>query len=550
LEYPELTMYQLLARTAAQYPDEPAYEFYKRRNTYTDLMKRIERAAKAFLALGVKERDAVTICLPNIPQTVDAFYAVNRIGAVANMIHPLSAEKEISYYLTLSQSRFILTLDMFYEKVKHALCDVPQKVTILCCRIQDELPLHLKVLYILRAGRPFLQFPLAPDVDWQDWLEKKHDVRLPAIRFDAGKTAVILYSGGTTGKPKGICLSDLNFNALAIQAREAIQENFRPGLTMLSCMPMFHGFGLGINIHAVLVHGVACILMPVFNIKNYTAMLKKRHPSLIAGVPTIFEALLHAEGLKNVDLSFLVGVFCGGDSLSVDLKKKVDDFLHAHHADTQIREGYGLTECVTASCLTPKDTFREKSIGLAFPDTEYDIVKPGTDEHLPCREEGEIVLKGPTLMLGYLNDAEETGKVLRRRSDGDVWLYSGDAGYMDEDGYIYFSRRLKRLIVTNGYNVYPDLIENEIDACPGVLLSCVIGVPDQRRGEKVKAFVVLEDGEPETEEKKQEILNHIKKGVAAYALPREIEFRRELPRTLVGKVAYHKLEEEEEEKTS
>lgn len=546
LEYPQLTMYQMFARITAQYPDAPAYEFFNRTFTYEQVLSRINRAARAFVSLGVKMGDAVTVCMPNLPQTVDAFYALNRIGAIANMIHPLSAEDEIVYYLNLSGSRFILVPDMFYEKVKNALKRTDHDVTVLCARIQDELPLHLKAAYLARAGMPFLKYPEEPDIPWQKYLRKDHDVSLPPVSFDKNRTSVILYSGGTTGRSKGVCLSDLNFNALALQAREAIQEQFRPGLTMLACMPMFHGFGLGINIHAVLIHGVACILMPNFNIRSYTDMLKKKKPSLIAGVPTIFEALLHAEGLKDFDMSFLKGVFCGGDTLSTELKKKVDAFLHEHHADIQIREGYGLTECVTASCLTPKNEYRDGSIGLAFPDTVYDIVAPGTDESLPFNEEGEIVLKGPTLMLGYLHNEEETKQVLRRRSDGDIWLYTGDIGCMDEDGYVYFRRRMKRMIVTNGYNVYPDQLEEIITKIPGVLLSCVIGRKDERRGQRVCAYVVKEKAEANEEAIRNQIMAKLEKSVARYALPKEIEFREDLPRTLVGKVAYHVLEEEEE----
>lgn len=545
LDYPELTMYQMIARIASKYPNEPAYEFYGKETKYAQFLRNINRAASALTALGVKQGDPVTICMPNLPQTVDAFYAISRIGAIANMIHPLSAQEEITYYLNISGSKYILVPDMFYEKVHESLKEVDHEVTILCARMQDQLPGMLKLPYILKEGRKYLKYPYKGDIVWQKYLEQNHAVKLPEAKFDKTRTAVILYSGGTTGKPKGVCLSDLNFNACAMQARESIEMEFRPGLSMLSCMPMFHGFGLGINIHTILIYGVKSILMPSFNIKTYAKMLKEKKPNFIAGVPTIFEALLHAEDLEGADLSFLMGMFCGGDSLPVELKRKVDDFLHEHHANIQIREGYGLTECVTASCLTPRDNYRERSIGVAFPDTVYDIVRPGTDESLPVGEEGEIVLKGPTLMLGYLHNEEETAKTLRKRSDGDTWLYTGDSGYMDEDGYVYFARRMKRMIITNGYNVYPEILENEIDRVDGVLLSCVLGIKDTRRGQKVKAYVVLEDGVEKTDAKKQEIMDRLKKSVAAYALPKEIEFRDDLPRTLVGKVAYHVLEEQE-----
>ena len=350
--------------------------------------------------------------------------------------------------------------------------------------------------------------------------------------------------------PKGICLSDNNFNACAIQGVEAIGVKIRAGLTMLSCMPLFHGFGLGINIHTVLIHGACCILMPTFNSKSYAAMMKKKKPTFLAGVPTIYEALLHMPQLDGLDMSFLRGMFCGGDSLSVELKKKVDKFLKDHNATIQIREGYGLTECVTASCLTPRDDYRENSIGLPFPDTVYGIVNPGTDDVLGPGEEGEIILKGPTVMLGYLKMPEETAKTLRRLPDGDIWLYTGDLGHMDEDGFVYFKQRIKRLIITNGYNVNPAQIENVIDSIPEVSYSCVIGVKDPRRIQKVKAFIVPADGVEPGEELKARIMEQLTLHIAKYALPREIEFRKELPKTLVGKVAFRVLEQEEENKIS
>ena len=435
--------------------------------------------------------------------------------------------------------------DMFYEKVRAAADAADHDVQVLCVRIQDELPAHLAPLYALTTGRQFLKFPQGNDVTWKKYLKESRETALPHVTFDRKRTSVVLYSGGTTGMPKGICLSDLNFNALALQAHEAIQTEFKPGMTMLSCMPVFHGFGLGINIHTILVHGLECILMPNFNIKTYTEMLVKKKPNFIAGVPTIFDALLHADGLKGQDMSFLKGMFCGGDSLQPELKKRIDTFLKEHNASIQVREGYGLTECVTASCLTPKDVYKERSIGLPFPDTEYAVVKPGTDEEMPRGEVGEIVLKGPTLMLGYMHDEEATAQTLRRRADGDIWLYTGDQGYMDEDGYVYFCRRMKRMIVTNGYNVYPELMEQVIDKIPGVLLSCVIGIKDERRGQRVRAYVVMEDGVEGTDQKKEEIMEALRLTTAAYALPKEIVFRKDLPRTLVGKVAYHELEEEE-----
>ena len=547
LEYPELTMFQMVERIAAEYPAEPAYEFYNRKTGYGAFIRKIEQAARAFTASGICRDDAVTICMPNTPQTLVCFYALNRIGARANMVHPQSAQAEITFYLNLSQSKMILTLDMFCENVEKAVAAANHPVTILVARMQDELPLHLAAAYTITKGRKFLKYPNTEhSMLWKKFLGRgTSSVALPESIYDPSHTSVILYSGGTSGTPKGICLSDQNFNACAMEAREAIGSEFRCGLSLLACMPCFHGFGLGINVHTVLIHGACCLLMPTFNKNSYADMLIKKRPNYIAGVPTIFEALLHLPQLEGQDLSFLKGMFCGGDSLSVELKAKIDDFLKEHGASIQVREGYGLTECVTASCLTPRDEYRPGSIGIPFPDTEYRIVRPGTTELLPPGEEGEIILTSPTVMIGYLNSERETASTLRHfPGDDRTWLYTGDLGYMDEEGYVYFRQRLKRMIITNGYNVYPGQIENVIDSCPEVAYSCVIGVPDPRRMQRVRAYIVLRDGVDPDEACRERIMETLRMHVAAYALPKEIEFRDSLPRTLVGKVAYRRLEEE------
>ena len=546
LHYPKLTMYQMVERMADAHPLEPAYEFYGRKTNYSRFVRLIGQAARAFWSMGIRQDDRVTICMPNTPQALVCFYALNRIGAVSNMVHPQSARKEITFYLQVSKSRMILTLDMFYETVLQAVQDCDHPVAILTARMTDELPLPLAAAYMVKEGRKYRRFPSRKDdILWSAFMHKGTEkISLPDCVYDTSHTSVILYSGGTSGTPKGICLSDLNFNACAIQAVDAIEVPFHHGLTMLSCMPCFHGFGLGINLHLVLIHGACCILMPSFNISTYANMLIKKRPNFIAGVPTIFEALLLMPQLDGQDLSFLHGMFCGGDSLSVELKKKIDTFLKGHGASIQVREGYGLTECVTASCLTPKDVYRERSIGLPFKDTTYAIVQPGTDEEMPRGEEGEIILKGPTVMLGYLDNPEETEQTLRTLHDQDVWMYSGDLGYMDEDGFVYFRQRIKRMIITNGYNVYPGQIENVIDSCPEVAYSCVIGVKDPRRMQRVRAYIVLKDDHPGTEVCRARIMQTLRMHVAAYAIPRDIIFRDALPKTLVGKVAYRKLEEE------
>ena len=361
----------------------------------------------------------------------------------------------------------------------------------------------------------------------------------------ADDPAVILYSGGTTGKTKGILLTNLNFNALAKQII-ATNPMFCPGDKMLSAMPLFHGFGLGVCIHSMLASGGRCILVPRFTADSYAKLITKYRCNFIAGVPTLYEALLRLPSMDKADLSCLKGVFSGGDSLSVELKKKLDKFLHDHKSVVQVREGYGTTETVTASCLTPIHMAKEGSIGLPFPDMYFKIVKPGTDIEVPYGQEGEILMAGPTVMKEYVNHPEETAETLRRHADGLTWVYTGDLGVMDEDGFIYFRGRKKRMIITSGYNVYPGQLENVLDADPMVHMSCVIGVPDPYKMQKVKAFVVLVSGVEPNQETEDKLLRYCSQHIAKYAMPYDIEFRKTLPTTLVGKVAYRELEEEEE----
>lgn len=544
IDYPKKTMYQLVKDMADKYPTAIAYEFFDKSTDYKTFLKKTDIIASALKRAGITEGDAVTICLPNTPQAICAFYAVSKLGAIANMIHPLSSESSISFYLNISESKIIITLDQFYSKVENALKEVDHPVMILTARIQDELPAYLRIPYILTEGKKHLKYPDTENgIEWKEFIKGcTNDVE--PVPFDMDRTAVILYSGGTSGTPKGICLTDYNMNAVGYQCVASFEEPVGPGTRMLSCMPMFHGFGLGININMILIHGGKCILMPTFNIKKYAQMIIKKKPHVIAGVPTIYEALLHIPDMKGVSLDFMLGAFCGGDSLSIELKSKVDAFLKEHGAKIRIRQGYGLTECVTASCLTPSDKEKDGSIGLPLPDMKYAIVTPGTEDVVPPNTEGEIILTGPTVMKGYLKNPEETAQTLKKMPDGNIWLYTGDLGSMDEEGFVFFSQRIKRMIITNGYNVYPGQIENVIDSVPEVAYSCVIGVKDARRGQRVRAYIVLRDQYEECEEIKDKIMETLKKKVDSYALPREIMFRDELPKTLVGKVFYRQLEEE------
>ena len=548
LEYFDGTMFEAVELIAEKYPNNIAFDFMGRPTTYKRLVDEVNVCAKALKTLGVREGDKVTIAMPNCPQAIFMFYAVNLIGAVANMIHPLSAEKEIEFYLNVSESVTAVTLDQFYGKFEKIRANT-KLVNVVIASIKDELSKPLRVGFMVTEAMKQQKIPDdAPVIRWKEFMRLSNACFYNyKVKRKSSDPAVILYSGGTTGTNKGIVLTNGNFNALGRQVMAA-NPMYEIGDKMLAAMPLFHGFGLGVCIHTILQGGGRCILVPRFTAKSYSKLIVKYKCNYIAGVPTLFEALLRVPSMKDADLSSLKGVFSGGDSLSIELKKKLDVFLAAHKATIQVREGYGTTETVTACCLTPPTRSKEGSIGIPFPDTYIKIVRPGTEIELDYGEEGEILLAGPTVMKEYMNNPKETAETLRKHEDGLTWVYTGDLGYMDEEGYVYFKGRAKRMIISSGYNIYPAQIENVLDSLDFVQMSCVIGVPDPYRMHVVKAFIMLKPGVEKSEEIKEKILAHCRENIAKYAIPREIEFRDELPKTLVGKVAYRKLEEEEEAK--
>ena len=548
LDYPDCSMSRLVFKAADKYPDYTAYDFFGCKQSFREFADEIRLCAKGLTAVGIKKGNRVTICMPNTPQAVIMFYALNLIGAVANMVHPLSAEEELVNFINCSDSVAVLTLDQFASKLEEVIHRTKTRILILA-GADDGLKGIKKPLYRLTKGRKIIRRKSGGKLlRYSDLLEQGRGYTGEYETAMCGDdVAAILYSGGTSGTTKGILLTNLNFNALAMQT-VAAGDCVVPGHKMLAIMPVFHGFGLGVCLHTAFISGATALLIPQFSLDVYIKILKKEKPHYIAGVPTLFEAMLKHPDIREIDMSQMEGIFSGGDSLSIELKRKVDDLLKGCGSTEQVREGYGLTECVTASCLTPRKFHKEGSIGIPYPDMYYKIVRKGTQETADYDEEGEIVISGPTVMKGYDNNDEETEKTLQKHSDGKVWLHTGDLGTMDPEGFVYFRQRIKRMIISSGYSIYPTQLENVIEAHEKVLISCVIGIPDDYKIQRIKAFIVLRDDQEATGEIKESIYGHCKKNIAKYAMPSEFEYRRELPRTLVGKVAYLELEKEESEK--
>ncbi len=543
LNYPKGTMVGYFLEAVARYPENIAIEYYGRTYTYRAFYEMIRDTAKSLKSQGVKEGDTIAICMPNTPEAILMFYAANMVGALVSLIHPLSAEKEIQNYINGSGATFLLSLDLVYDKV-HNIVDNTCIKKIVIASAGDSLKTIKKFLYKFKNRGTVPKIELTDDImTWNEFINYGYDYQGEiACLKGSNDPAVILYSGGTSGDPKGILLTNMNFNALALSCHKMIEQSGE-GESILAILPIFHGFGLGVCIHTTLGCGMRVVLVPNFNPKDFGKLLHKHKISIVCGVPSLFESLTKTSMGKN-DLSKLKSAISGGDFMSKDLKNKVDTYFREHGSNAEIRVGYGLTEASAAICVTPTGEYRESSIGVPFPDTYIKVVRVGTHDEVPYGEDGEICISGPTVMMGYLNNLEETIQTLQIHEDGRTWLHTGDVGSMDKDGFVYFKQRVKRIIISNGYNLYPSYIETIINSHPDVFTSTVIGIPHPKKVQVAKAYIVLKDGVKPSKDVEKSIRLHCEKNLARYSLPAVYEFRESLPKTLVGKVAYRELEKE------
>ena len=542
IDYPRVTMYEALMQTVSRSPDAVAYDFFGYTATYRQFGAEIDRCAAALAALGLKQGDRITISMPTCPQGIICFYAANKLGAVASMIHPLSPAKEIEFYLNTAKSRFALTLDAFYLKFK-AVQDKTELQTLILCRIPDYLPLIKKIGFNLTKGRKIQPVPEDKLVAWWSDLMRGSYPKAPKSDMGTDEMAVILFSGGTTGVPKGIMLSNYNFISEGMQV--SAWGSMGCGDSILAILPIFHGFGLGVCVNAAFMGGGKSILVPQFTPEIVADLIKKKRPTIVVGVPTLFDALSSNPLFRKTDLSCLKATVSGADTLPRPVKERFEAVVKERGGNVQLLEGYGLTEAVTGIMATPLNQYREGSVGIPFPDMLAKIVLLGTTEEAPVGEEGEICVNGPAVMLGYLDQPEETANTLRTHADGKIWLHTGDIGTMDADGFFYFRLRQKRMIKSSGMNVYPAQVEDVLYKHPDVAKVCVIGVPDEKQVQRVKGFVVLKEPAKASAETEAALIAHCQEHLIRWSCPREIEFREDLPCTLVGKIAFNTLEQEE-----
>ena len=541
IEYFEGGMYDAVYEASCKWPHNTALEYFDTQITYKELIKKINRVAASLKALGAEKGERITICMPNTPEAIYMFYAINEIGAVANMIHPLSSEKEIEDYLNQSGSKIMLCVDISYPKVEASIKNtkLEQVVVVSPTRSMDFI---VRVIYKLTKGRKNHIKKSQHIITWDKFMSRANRyVGNPHARVNAKDEAVIMYSGGTTGKPKGIILTNLNFNAQALGAKYLVPELFKPEYSFMAFLPNFHAFGLGCCIHMPLYFGARTFLIPQFNPKKFKSYIKKYKVDILVGVPTVFEYLTKIK-FKKDDLKNVKFVVSGGDMISLTSKQIINDFLREHGSKAVIENGYGLTEASGGFIFSPKAVAEEPDvIGYPIPDNEVVIMNLKTKKPAELGEDGEILVRGLSVMKGYLGKPKETAEAFIKIGNK-KYLRTGDIGYADERGVIHFRSRLKRMIVSNGYNIYPANIEDVTLKCKDVSACAVVGREDKLRGEKVVVFVVPKEDASERAIRK-ELTSIYKKYLARYEAPREIHFIKELPKTKLAKVDFKALEQ-------
>jgi long-chain acyl-CoA synthetase len=511
------------------------------RFTYEGFLKEVDQFAAALSSHGFKKGDILTVGMPTAPHGIIPIYAVNKLGGVCSIIHPLSPPNQIETFLKISGSKWLMTLDVFYKQFKEGMAETGVQKLILA-RIPDYLKGITRVGFNFTRGRKIPPVPADPCVVWMGDIMKQSFPPVGIQRMGPDECAVILYTGGTTGTPKAVQLSNLNMIAVGMQV--IAWGNLNHTQSVLAILPIFHVFGLCICVNAAFMVGGKSILIPTFTPDEVAKLVKTKRPTFLVGVPTLYKKLAENTAFQKSDLSCLKATFSGADTLPRSTKEKFEAVVRAGGGRVQLLEGYGLTESAGAVMAMPLDVYREGSMGIPFPDMLAKIVEPGTEDELLVGDVGEVCVSGPSLMSGYMDQPEENAKTLRRHSDGRIWLHTGDLASMDADGFFYFKSRLKRMLKVSGVTVYPGEVEKTLQRHPDVDSVCVVGVPDERQMSRVKAFVVLKDRSKATEETRRSILQFGRDNLLNWESPRELEFRNELPKTWIGKISFKELEKD------
>ena len=544
----KLTMYQAVKAAAEKRPHDLALYYEGKRINFKTLLKRIDLTADIlYHQLGVRQNDVVVIAQPNIPETIVLFYAVNKIGATSNLIHPFTPFNQVKSIMDKTHTKVAFLFEQRIAKEVDRYRDIVDKIYV--TRIEDDLPLFSKFIY-----HNFMNFRIRKKLGKLPARFKFNGFRytyqlkptgkeVPVAPFDKNRCSVLLHSGSTTGKPKTICLSDYAFNFIAQYSYSflAVKPDEMVGHKMLSVLPSFHGFGLCMTMHAPLANSFSSILVPKFKPEKVVKAMNKTRLTCMCGVPTIYEKLLLEPSFVNSkNLKYLHCCFCGGDSMSADLEERFNKTMEKAGSKCRLFQGYGLTEAIAVNCVNTFAAHKSGSLGKAMPEAIFKVVDEKGQE-VPRGTLGEIIFKSGAIMLGYYQDEEGTKNCIK-----DGYLYTGDLGYMDEDDFIFFKQRKKRVVKVSGVAVFPSEVEQLIESMPEVSACAAIRIPDEKLQNSLKVFVVAKYFDEQ--DMKDKILETCRKYLIRWSIPTEIEFRKELPLTMLGKVNFRALQEEEDKK--
>ena len=541
VEVVNYSVYENLYYSTKEYLNKACFDYLKKKMTFQGLLNNIEHCAKALKYSGINAGDVVSICMANTPEAVIAFYAINKIGAIANLIHPLSAEEEIKDSLIATNSELIIAIDIVHPKIKNIIDKTPTYKTVIVTP-NNSMPFVIGASYYITKGRKNLPSKNEAVIFWNDWISQAKDFETTTlVKTTKEQPAAILQSGGTSGTPKNIILTNGNINVVVEQVKIQFPDlDYKDN--MLGVLPIFHCFGLVVGIHVPLCVGAKVTLVPQFDASKFHRLILLYRPTLIIGVPTLYEALMNNKKMKHIDLSCLKYVVSGGDSMTADKQERVNKFLAEHKCKARLIQGYGMTETSGPVTFGGLGSDIPGSVGIPMPSIDMKIVDKTTKEELPPREIGEIMISGPNVMLGYLDNEEETNNTLELDNKKRLWTHTGDMGYINEDGVLFFVQRLKRMLIVSGYNVYPSHIEEVIMKHDAVLNCGVVGIPHPYKVQVPKAYIVLKNGINVDHKIKKDIKEYCSKNLAHYMIPKEFEFRESLPKTKLGKVNYRELE--------
>lgn len=551
-DVPTMSVYQYLHHQNDKYLARPALRYFGRKISFDELFKKIDETAKALKAIGVKESEVVTISMPNTPEAAYLFYAMSKIGAIANMVDPRTSADGIKKYIEEAHSDKVIIVDKFYNKVKD-LTESGEVKKIIAISPAESLPIGLNLgykakEYISTIGKPENKIKLnAKTINWQDFLAlgKNYTGSLD-VPYVPNRPLVIEHTGGTTGQPKGVVLSNENINAVVLQSIETGIDMQREH-NWLDIMPTFIAYGVGMGLHLPLSIGMETILIPEFDPLKFDDLLVKNKPIHMVGVPSYWGTIIKSKKLK--DLSYMIAPTVGGDAMDTTLEQQANAFLKEHNCKSKIVKGYGMTEVCGGVSGTVDENNQIGSVGVPFVKTTIAIFEPDTENELGYNEDGEVCVTGPNTMLGYFENKEATDAILRRHNDGKMWIHTGDVGHITEDGALFIVDRIKRMMIRyDGFKVFPSLIENAICTHPAVEACKVVAIADQNhsQGKLPKAHIVLKDGyQFYQEEVLEEIIELCASKLPEYVQPVDYKFRESLPLTSIGKVDYRALEAED-----